>query len=98
VTDRKCRQKTRIDVPQMVQYQMQERFRWPSNQVLVVAVGMVPAPVSAEGVTLFGAIPLPSTPPRAEVLLFVESKGQRGAPSRTGAPNARAATLYRDRY
>jgi hypothetical protein len=92
------RQKTRIDVPQIVQYQMQERFRWPSNQVLLVAVGVVPAPISADGATLFGAIPLPSTPPRAEVLLLVESKGTQGEPPKAGGPDARAATLYRDRY
>jgi hypothetical protein len=92
------RQKTRIEIPQMVQYKMEEQFRWPSNQVLVVAVGVVPAPISAQGATLFGAIPLPSTPPRAEVLLFVETKGSQGGPSKAGGPDARAATLYRDRY
>jgi hypothetical protein len=58
----------------------------------------VPAPISADGATLFGAIPLPSTPPRAEVLLLVESKGTQGEPPKAGGPDARAATLYRDRY
>ncbi|MEZ6072420.1 MAG: hypothetical protein R3C10_19700 [Pirellulales bacterium] len=92
------RQKTQIEVPQMVQYQMKERFRWPSDQVLVLALGVVPAPISAEGATLFGAIPLPSSPPRAEVVLFVGSKGQQDEPSTTGGADSRAASLYRDRY
>lgn len=73
------RQRTRIDVPQTVQYRMHERFRWPADEVLIVALGVVPSPVSTPDTVLGLPLPLPATPDRAELLLVVESKGRVAA-------------------
>ncbi len=81
------RQRTPIEVPQMTQFRFHERFRWPVGQALLVGMGMVPlpVPVDAKAMQLVPGIslPLPKTPPRAELLVLIEAKGP--------APGGRAA-------
>jgi len=96
------RQRTKIDVPQTSQFRLQERFRWPTDRVLLVALGMVPSPVPVDAK---GLIPGLNGPPRSDVLSFVESKGALGQPpaANTAAPNnpgvARGEPpLYNGRY
>jgi hypothetical protein len=67
-------QRTEIEVPQVTAVQLHERFRWPSDQVLLLSMGVAPAP-GPEGASLLGALPLPKTAPRADALLFIESTG-----------------------
>jgi len=78
------RQRTQIETPQISQFRFHERFRWPVDQVLLVGMGMVPLPVPADGKSLLPGIPLPlpMSPPRADLLVFVESKGKVGQASR----------------
>ena len=68
----------------MSHFRFHERFRWPVEQVLLVGFGMVALPVPAEGQTLVAGLPLPlpSSPPRADVLVFVESKGKPSGKSK----------------
>jgi hypothetical protein len=65
-------------VPQVSQFRFHERFRWPVDQVLLVGLGVVPLPVPADNaLSLAGVpLPLPSAPPRADLLVLVESKGR----------------------
>ncbi|MGA2619583.1 MAG: hypothetical protein ABSF26_18390 [Thermoguttaceae bacterium] len=72
------RQRAKIDVPQVSQFRFHERFRWPVDQVLLVGLGVVPLPVPADNaLSLAGVpLPLPSAPPRADLLVLVESKGR----------------------
>ncbi len=97
------RQAVDIQIPQMVSWRLHERFRWPSDQVLLISCGVVARPQSGVGGTapqlpsLAGL--LPERPPRAEGLMFVEFKGDAktgaGQPVTTAQP---AAVDSRGRY
>jgi hypothetical protein len=90
------RQRARIEVPQMSQCRFQERFRWPVDQVLLLGLGVVPTPVPADTTPLHIGLG-PPPPGRADLLVFVESKGRRAqAPVVRNA--ARETNEYRDRY
>ena len=64
-----------IDVPQRVSYEFHERFRWPRNKVLLISLGVVPRPVPHFSITKMVKLPIPKSPPRGDLLLFVEHKG-----------------------
>lgn len=72
------RQRTQIQVPQMAHFRFHERFRWPVDLVLLVDMGMVAPPVPGGGTSLLPGVPLPllTSPPRADLMVFVESKGK----------------------
>jgi hypothetical protein len=76
-TSQSPRQRARIDVPQITHFRFHERFRWPTDQVLLVGMGMVALPVPVDGTASVAGLPLPlpSSPPRADLLVIVESKG-----------------------
>jgi hypothetical protein len=71
------RQRTRIEVPQMSYFRFSERFRWPTDQVLLLGLGIVALPVPVDSTpTVAGLpLPLPSSPARADLLVIIESKG-----------------------
>jgi len=70
------RQQSKVEVPQTSQVRLHERFRWPINQVLLVSVGVVAPPTAEEQNGFLRNIPLPSLgPSRADLLVFVESRG-----------------------
>jgi len=93
------RQRTKIEVPQMTQVRFHERFRWPIDQVLLVSLGVVAMPVPSDGKSLIPgiALPLPTSPARADLLLLVECRGKAGqAPMVTGtAPQGGTAPVNR---
>jgi len=68
-------QRTEIQVPQMTMIEVHERFRWPTDQVLLLSMGVVATPGPTKPNVLTDALPLPKSAPRADALLFVESKG-----------------------
>ena len=78
------RQHTDIEVPQWNSYRLHERFHWPVNQVLLISFGVVAAPVSTDGAI---KLPFVTDAPRAELLVFVDSRGAGGSPP-TVAPRA----------
>ena len=94
------RQRTKIEVPQMSHFGFHERFRWPVEQVLLIGFGMVALPVPSEGQPLIAGLPLPlpSSPPRADVLVFVESNGKSNQPNVASQPGRPEAATYRGRY
>lgn len=94
------RQSTKIEVPQMVHVRFHERFRWQADRILVVGMGIVPVPVPSDPKSIVPGLPLPITsgPPRADLLLLVESRGKAAAqtPQVTNG-NASPAGYYRAR-
>jgi len=95
------RQRAKIEVPQISQFRFHERFRWPVGQVLLVGMGMVALPVPGDAKPLVPGLPLPgigTSPPRADLLVFVESQGKSGrTPQITRNPLSQPRT-YRGRY
>lgn len=93
------RQQTRIEVPQLAQCRLHERFRWPTDSVLLIGMGMVATPSPSEG-GLFGlslpkSLPILSSPERADLLVFIESKGKTGVPPSVDTPGGSAGTATR---
>lgn len=92
-------QRVEIQVPQIVSWRLHERFRWPTNQVLLLSCGVVATPNGEKMGPLGLPIPNPfsSGGGRANALLFVECKGKASqslmeaqrpaAPTPGGSPN-----------
>jgi hypothetical protein len=72
-------QRTECQVPQMTMVQLHERFRWPTDQVLLLSMGVVAQPGPAKPNIITDNIPMLKSPPRADALLFVESRGANSA-------------------
>lgn len=67
-------QRVQIQVPQFVSWRLHERFRWPSDQVLLLSCGVIASPTGE------AAAPIPLLGPvggnhRADALLMIEHKG-----------------------
>jgi hypothetical protein len=91
-------QRTTIEVPQLASSRLHERFRWPADQVLLISLGVVPTPVGKAPNTLGIKVPLITAPTRADLLVFVESKGKVTSQPTTLQPGQREASTYRGRY
>ncbi len=66
-------QRIKVDVPQVCQCRLQEQFRWPEDQVLVVCLGRVPMPNHLEP----GLVPLrlgAAAPARADLIIWLECR------------------------
>jgi hypothetical protein len=68
-------QKVQIEVPQFVSWRLHERFRWPSDQVLLLSCGVVASPTgdAPTPIPLLGSISGGSS--RSDALLMIEHKG-----------------------
>jgi hypothetical protein len=75
---------------------LHERFRWPTDKVLLLSLGVVatPGPTKDNPITdaVTDTLPMFKSPPRADALLFVESAGIT-APAPQPATSARSASL-----
>ena len=92
------RQQAEIQVPQISHFGLHERFRWPSDQVLLVGLGVVATPVPGRPSGLLESLPLLSGPPRADLLVFIDSRGKVGQTpdaTRTGLHDVKK---YHGRY
>ena len=78
-------QTVQIEVPQLVSWRLHERFRWPSDQVLLLSCGVVAAPagqvnntlLSGNPPTIFGLnriLPVPAGQ-RTDALFLIEYRG-----------------------
>ncbi len=93
------RQRARIEVPQMTHSGLHERFRWPADQVLLVGLGVVATPVPDKPAGLLGGLNVLGTPPRADLLVFIEGRGKvAGGTSPVPQTGARDAKKYHGRY
>jgi hypothetical protein len=89
-------QRTEIQVPQITMVELHERFRWPTDQVLLLSMGVVATPGPTKPNLLTDALPLPKSAPRADALLFVESKGPM-SPNLPGGVSPTATASRPDR-
>lgn len=89
-------QRVEVEVPQMTAIQVHERFRWPTDSVLLLSMGVVAAPGPEAPNFLTGALPLPKSAPRADALLMIESTGTVSqttpTPGATGMATPQTAT------
>jgi len=76
-------QRVQIQVPQMVSWRLTERFRWPTNEILLLSCGVVATPAQGSN-GMFTALTAPFGigGNRADALLMVEHR----PPSVTGTP------------
>lgn len=91
-----ARQRAKIEVPQTSHARLHERFRWPTDQVLLIGMGMVASPVPSDNTTPL--IPLPMGPARADLLIMVESRGQTGQPPAVTVDSQAERPSFNDRY
>lgn len=94
-------QHVEVQVPQMTSTNLHERFRWPTDKVLLLSLGVVatPGPTKDNPITdaVTDTLPMLKSPPRADALLFVESAGT-AAPAATPTPPARSASLPQQQF
>lgn len=78
-------QRAQVQVPQLVSWRLNERFRWPADQVLLLSCGVVASPVpdSKSGGNALTNL-LGSAPSRADALLFMECLANLPAPPTAG--------------
>ena len=70
--------RAKIDVPQVVSWRLHERFRWPSDMVLLLSCGVVASPERNQAVIpmLNMEVFTGSTAGRADALLFIAFRGR----------------------
>lgn len=95
--------RARIEVPQMVSWRLNERFRWPTDMVLLLSCGVVASPERAQSsIPLFNLNSLTGTTAgRADALMFVEFRGRvaEGLPTSPVPQTAdRSGSTTRGRY
>lgn len=72
--------RTRIEVPQVVSWRLDERFRWDQKMVLVLSCGVIASPDRSSSSPLLNLDRLVgNTPGRADALLFIEYAGRAAA-------------------
>jgi hypothetical protein len=95
-------QQAQVEVPQMTMLQIHERFRWPADQVLLLSLGVVATPGPTKTNPWTAALPLPKSAPRADALLFIESRGNNNqtaaSPGTVGPTASRPQQTFHGRY
>lgn len=91
------RQQAEIQVPQISHFGMHERFRWPADQVLLIDLGVVATPVPGKPSGLLESLPF-SGPPRADLLVFIDSRGKVGQTSDAARTGMRDVKTSHGRY
>lgn len=66
-----------INVPELISWRLHERFRWPSDQVLLLSCGVVadPKPETDGGTGVFGLRARRKQANRSDALLLIEYRG-----------------------
>jgi hypothetical protein len=94
--------RARIEVPQVVSWRLNERFRWPSDMVLLLSCGVIASPErSSVSLPLLNLNSLTGTTAgRADALMFVEFRGRVNENLPSAAPQVadRTGTTNRGRY
>lgn len=88
-----------IQVPQMSQWSIEERFRWANDQMLMISCGVVATPEGNQPFSLGITNPFSPSAARANALIFIEC---RGTPQQALIKPAKTANSrnqqYRGRY
>jgi hypothetical protein len=67
-------QKVNLQIPQIVSWKLEERIRWPVDQVIVLSCGVVAMPDSENVNRPLGGLLEPNHS-RADALLFIDYRG-----------------------
>jgi hypothetical protein len=78
----------------MITKNLHERFRWPSDQVLLMSLGVVARPDLQRGNAFTSALMLPADAARADALLMIESKGKMVRSAIPNLPVTRRPNAY----
>ena len=88
-----------IQVPQISQWQLKERFHWANDQLLLISCGVVATPEWDQAFTLGMPNPFSAAPVRANALIFIECRGTPQQALLKPAKTARSKNQqYRGRY
>lgn len=84
-------QRVQIQVPQLVSWRMDERFRWPTDQVLLLSCGIVANPANVRPGALSALNPFDADGTRADALMMITYRGRANAqgnvvPTYAGVP------------
>jgi len=94
--------RARIEVPQVVSWRLNERFRWPTDMVLLLSCGVVASPErSTSTIPMLNLNSLTGTTAgRADALMFIEFRGRvnENLPSATPQVADRSSSVNRGRY
>ncbi len=94
--------RARIEVPQVVSWRLNERFRWPTDMVLLLSCGVVASPErSTATLPMLNLHSLTGTTAgRADALMFIEFRGRttENLPSATPQVADRNSASNRGRY
>jgi hypothetical protein len=90
------RQTVQVQVPQIVSWRLHERFRWPTDQVLLLSCGVVATPAGERPPLALPNL-LGGSRGRADALLFIESNGKASQSLSSGERTA-GNPNYRGRY
>ena len=94
--------RARIEVPQVVSWRLNERFRWPTDMVLLLSCGVVASPErSTSTIPMLNLNSLTGTTAgRADALMFIEFRGRVNENLPTAAPQVadRSSSVNRGRY
>lgn len=93
------RQRTQLQIPQISSWRLHERFRWPTDEVLLISRGLVatPGPTSRWKGSLRKMFD--GSAPRADALLFLESRSEIRSANRSSRVASRTDPAnYRGRY
>jgi hypothetical protein len=89
-------QRMSIQVPQLVSWRLHERFRWPSDQVLILSCGVVATPTNDKAaMPLLGPL---VTKNRADALLIIEPISGNAVPASPALPGLPAASAVRPTF
>jgi hypothetical protein len=84
-------QQAEIEVPQLTMLQLHERFRWPTDQVLLLSMGVVATPGPDKSNPIVDILPMGKSAPRADALLMIESTGTVSQSAPAAAPGGGGA-------
>ncbi len=81
--------RARIDVPQVVSWRLNERFRWPADMVLLLSCGVIASPDREQSSVPFVNMEMftGQTAGRADALMFIQFRG-RASENLTRTPQA----------
>ena len=88
------RQQAEVHVPQIAHFGLHERFRWPSDQMLLVGLGVVATPVPGKP----NGLPGLTGPPRADLLVLIDARGKVGQTPDASRTGMRDVKSYHGRY
>ncbi len=71
-------QTAKLEVPQLSEHRVHERFRWSGDSILIIGLGVIPNATPVEAANSFMNL-VSTAPPRTDLLLVIEPRGKASA-------------------